>query len=143
MILFPSSAVIIGAICGVVMIYSVEFIESIENRRSRWCFISTRSMRFLSTVMTGLFAAEADYSSVVVLHSYWLSYSAHFLSEYGQQVWVSSCLKFSTKYMVFVLRHVLKKKDWTFTNMANPLTTKIYYPGRAWPPFRERRKRVT
>ena len=123
------------------MIYSVEFIEKVLKIDDPVGASSVHGVcGFLGTVMTGLFAAEGGLFFGGGTSLCWLSYSAHFLSEYGQQVWVSSCLKFSTKYMVFVLRHVLKKKDWTFTNMANPLTTKIYYPGRAWPPFRERRK---
>lgn len=55
----PLSAVIIGAICGVVMIYSVEFIEKVLKIDDPVGASSVHGVcGFLGTVMTGLFAAE-------------------------------------------------------------------------------------
>ena len=117
----PSGAVLIGAICGVVMIFAVDFIDKVLKiddpvgassvhgfvvsweQCSQDCSLPVRGC---STDMEPAFGCQL---------------SVRLLSESGRQVWDSLSSKYSTRFTDFAFQHVSKKKVSTSTNTENLL----------------------
>ena len=121
----PAGAALIGAICGVVMIFSVDFIDKfflkIDNP------VGASSVHgvcgFLGTILTGLFSTSEG-----LFYGYGFGFlgaqlfGALVVSCIGQQAWDSSSSKRLIRFTDFAFRHVSKKKVLTFTNTVNLLT---------------------
>lgn len=122
----PSGAVLIGAICGVVMIFAVDFIDKVLKIDDPVGASSVHGVcGFLGTVLTGLFSTS---EGLFYGHGagFWVpSFSVRLLSESGRQVWDSLSSKYSTRFTDFAFRHVSKKKVSTSTNTENLLITKL------------------
>ena len=123
----PLGAVLIGAICGVVMIFAVDFIDKVLKiddpvgassvTRGLW-FLGNSAHRIVFLTSEGVFYGHGA--------AFWVpSFSVRLLSESGRQVWDSLSSKYSTRFTDFAFRHVSKKKVSTSTNTGNLLTTKL------------------
>ncbi|BDW77412.1 hypothetical protein BFINE_32070 [Bacteroides finegoldii DSM 17565] len=126
----PAGAALIGAICGVVMIFSVDFIDKVLKIDDPVGASSVHGVcGFLGTILTGLFSTS---------EGLFYGYGFGFLGAqiFGalvvgawQQAWDSSFSKRLIRFTDFAFRHVSKKKVLIFTNTENRLTTNLVMNG--------------
>ena len=123
----PSGAVLIGAICGVVMIFAVDFIDKVLKIDDPVGACSVHGVcGFLGTVLTGLFSTSeglfyghgagflgAQLFGAVVVGVWAAGMGIHYLQSTRQG------------FTDFAFQHVSKKKVSTSTNTENLLITKL------------------
>mgnify|MGYP000252533053 CR=1 FL=1 len=122
----PFGAVIIGTICGILMIYSVEFIDRTLKIDDPVGASSVHGVcGFTGTILTGLFST----SEGLFYGAGWSFLGAQVFGALVVGAWAAGMgfiiFKTLDRFTDFAFRHVSKKKVLTFTNTVNLLTTKL------------------
>ena len=124
----PLGAVIIGAICGVLMIYAVEFIDKVLKIDDPVGASSVHGVcGFTGTVLTGLFSTSEGLFYGAGAGFLGAQIFGAVIVGLWRQVWASSSSKYSTRYTACVFRLAWRKKDLTSTSTESPLTTKTSF----------------
>lgn len=122
----PLGAVVIGLVCGLVLVYAIEFIDHRLHIDDPVGASSVHGVcGILGTLMTGLLSTSNGALYGLAGDSSGLSCSGYFASTYGLPPADSLCSTASRNFMACVSTTASKRKDSTSTNTARVAITKM------------------